>query len=91
MELKKEKILKAFKDVAFFKNETHEKIVKNDAFKWCDEWIMCKIGGILYWVEIAPSIFSFNKFLDAKIQLTFKIRKDNRHGDVIYTFSRFYD
>lgn len=91
MELKKEKIIKIFKEIAFFSNETHEKIVKNDNFKFCDDWIMCKVDGVLYWIEIIPSIFSFNKLLDAKIQLTFKIRKENRHGDVLYTFTRLYD
>lgn len=89
IKIEKEKILNGFKELAVFKNETHENLVKNATLE-VDEKndIEATLENNVYWIITTPLITRHNNNYDYEIRIKYEIKEKSKYNETIYDFTR---
>ena len=87
--ISKEEVLKNFKILGALPDDLHKKLVEKGKIRVDDfNDLEVNIDGEKYWVTTCMSIKMENKIGDYNIYIEYKIHKDSKYRETLYTFIR---
>lgn len=87
--ISKEEVLENFKILGALPDDLHKKLVEKGKIRVDDfNDLEVNIDGEKYWVTTCMLIIKDNKMGDYNIDIEYKIHKDSKYSETLYTFVR---